>query len=272
MPALDSKGYPILLATKVASTKSGNPFHNSATGEFSFAPAGVQILKGGELLKLLSAPSRKTLGDRIKLSGANQLAAQIIEGKLHIVLLINGKRIHSFAILPKTDAQKAKEGEGKNQAGIEITPVIKDAMIEAARNLGLEDDQIIKFIQDKTGAIIGEEQKQAILDGVQDQRIQDLVDYLDQQLKTRVEGAPQNDALVKISVGRGYLRKTFSRLDEATTKIVLDRLSGRGWNTPVIQATIVTKFPKRLKDTFEIENKKDKGKEEVESKQKKSTK
>jgi hypothetical protein len=262
---LDHSGYPILLGSVPVPTKSGNPFHNPLTGEFSFAPAGVLVLGGGNLLKLLSAGTRKVLADRAKIGKANQLIAGFIDGKIHIVLLRDGVRVHSFAVAPSQEKGKAqKEGESNTTSGkLQVTPVIKDALLEAARNLNLSDAELIKFIEEQTGVEIGEEQKQQILDLVQEQRLEDLIAYLHQQLRVRVDGAAFDDGLVTIAVGRGFFRKTFSGLDEAQTKIVLQRLEGKGWSENVLQAAIVSKFPKRLKKIFEIENKQQKGQEKI---------
>jgi hypothetical protein len=261
---LDEAGYPILLGSVPVPTKSGNPFHNPLTGEFSFAPAGVLVLGGGDLLKLLSAGTRKVLADRAKIGKANQLIAGFIDGKIHIVLLRDGVRVHSFAVSPSQEKGKAqKEGEGNATSGkLQVTPVIKDALLEAARNLNLSDAELIKFIEEQTGVEIGEEQKQQILDLVQEQRLEDTVRYLHQQLKIRVENQPQNDALVTIAVGRGYFRKVFSGYSEEETQIILQRLEGLGWSENILQANIVTKFPARLKKAFAIENKKEKGEKE----------
>lgn len=257
MLTLDQKGFPVMLSSMQVPTKSGNPFHNPSTGEFSYAPTGVIILKGNNLLKLLSAGSRKQLADRAKLSNANQLAARIIDGKLYIVLLRDGKRVHSFTILPRK--------QDTNQR-VKVTPVINDSVVQAARNLGLSDEQIIKFIEDKSGIKFEENQRQEILDLVQQQRLDDIVAYLDYQLQAKVGQIKKSDSLMRIAVGRGFFRQTFSKLDEAQTKIILDRLQGLGWSEDELQASIVGKFPKRLKDVFEIELKKEEGKDKLESK------
>lgn len=256
---LDDKGFPLLLGPIQVPTKSGNPFHNPASGEFSYAPTGVQVLKGQNLLKLLSANSRKQLADRVALGKANQLAAELVDGKLYIVLLRDGKRVHSFSILP----QKQKTNQR-----IKNDPIVRDSVIEAARNLGLSDDQIIAFIEEQSGIKFEEDQREEILDTVKEQRLDDLVAYLHYQLQTRTGKIEKSDSILRIAVGRGFFRRVFSSLDEAQTQIVLQRLQAKGWDDEVLQASVITKLPKRLKKLFEIEDKKTQGKEQIESERK----
>jgi hypothetical protein len=250
----DENGYPLLLATQRVATKSGNPYHSSLTGEFTNAPAGVLVLKGENLLKLLSPGTKKILADRAKIGKANQLAAEIIDGKLHIVLLRDGKRVHSFSVKPKT--------QGSNER-VKVTPVIKDALIENARNLGLSDEQIIKNLQEISGVEFSDEQREEILELIKEQRLEDTIAYLHYQLQVRTKERPQDDAILRIAVGRGYFRRVFSQYDEAQTKIILDRLRAKGWGDEILQAAVITKFPKRLKEVFTIEHKQDKGKDEL---------
>jgi len=278
---IDSSGYPRLKEDKLdfgtvsvdADAKSGNPFHDPATGKFTFAPAGMQIIVGEKLLKGLSTPTRKLFFQRSQITRANQVAARVIEGNLHIVLLRDGRRLDSFAVAPQK-GEKGKGTGGEDHPGvlgkpIEVTPVLEDIAREAAR-LGLEGDKLSKFLQEHGISITGNALQQ-VEDIVTRKKLDDLVDYLHQALRKRFHKEDQIDR-IRIAVGRGYLKKTFAKLDEAQTRIVIHRLQGRGWSEDIVQGAIVPQMPKRLRDVFQNQRRIDKGKEQIKKAQQETPK
>lgn len=274
-------GFPVLKEDHIdlgtvsvdANTKSGNPFHNPATGQFTFAPAGMQIITGEKLLKGLSTPTRKLFFQRTAVTQANQVAARVIDGNLHIVLLRDGRRLDSFAVKPQQGASGQGTG-GENKPGvsgkpIEVTPTLEDAAREAAR-LGLTGDALVKFLE-KRGINATGSALQQVEDLVKNKKLDDLIDYLHQALRKRFHKEDQIDR-IRISVGRGYLKKTFATLDEAQTRIVLQRLQGRGWSEDVVQGAIIPQMPKRLKDVFQNQRRIDTGKEQIKKAQQETPK
>lgn len=269
---LGQNGYPELYEDKVnlgtvsidPDTKSGNPFHNPATGEFTFAPAGMQVLEGENLLKGLSTSTRKIFFNRSAVTKANQVVARIINGNLQIVLLRDGRKLDSFAVAPKSaDIQKARAIEAKGSPGaqLEQDAIIRDAAVDAVRQ-GIENaDELHAFLRSRNISLSGGvfAQIQELMKG---KRLDDLVDYLHQTLLKKHHKENQVDR-VRISVGRGFLKRTFAGLDKGETQKVLERLQGRGWTENTLQGTIVTQFPPRLKKIFSVPEKEQIGKKEL---------
>lgn len=259
MFGIDSKGYPIVYPDRVdlgitivpTKTGGGNPSHDSFSGKFSFLPGGVVAIRGEDLLKGLSSPQRKVLFQRAQISKANQVAARIINGKLYIVLLSNGRRIDSFSLSNPADSaqtgtpQTPPGGAGAPAIG---SPVVRDALVDAARG-GLEGKQLTQFLE-KRGIQIPPGGMAQFMQLIDEQRKNDLVDYLDQQLRKQTHQSDQIDR-VRISVGRGYLRQVFSRYKPDEIKVILQRLEGRGWSEDVIHSNVISKLPKRLRDPLQ---------------------
>jgi hypothetical protein len=260
---LDEKGYPILKLGAVP-TKSGNPFHNPATGQFSFAPPGVRILKGTKFIKGLSTTSRKILFARAAAVKANQLAAEIKDGKLVLVLFRDGRLLHSFALAPPkgTDGEKLPDEESGEGQRLGITSEVRDLILEAARNIGLQGDSLFSFIKEELGIELSDGQKKQIQQMVHEIRLEDLISYLHQNMQKKLEGKKEL-GIVRILTPRGYLRKAFSNLEEEDVAEVISRLRAKGWTENVVQSSIINGLPKRFKDVFKDENKVKKGEDEI---------
>jgi hypothetical protein len=259
---VDEKGFPVLLAEKIdlatfAPTKSGqgNDFHDSFTGKFTYAPPGVQIMGGEELIKGLSTTTRKVLFDRAKAVRANQLNAAIIDGKLHIVLLKNGRKMDAFAVLPKGQREEAKRNaEGEQEGGVEIDLTdsnIRDTLIDAARTLGLQGEGLKKFLEDRLGGEIDPRLFESFEIAVRDFRLNDLVDYL--HMNVLPEDSATNE--LRVSAPRGYLRKTFAGLTPEEVQIVFTRLGGRGWSEESLQTKVAGSLPAKLKKAIHVPDK-----------------
>lgn len=267
---IDNNGYPVVysddqvnLGVKIVPTKSGNPAHDSFTGRFSFLPSGVQVLRGEELFKELSTGTRKHFFERVQISGANQVSARIINGKLHIVLLKDGRRLDSFSVKPRSDRadagtpERPGEAAGARQAS---SLVVRDAVVDAARE-GLQGKELKKMLTERgidfSGGLLAEIEQM-----IKQQRQTDVIDYLHQTLRKQVHKEHQIDR-VRLSVGRGFLRQVFSRYSEDEIRTILVRLQGRGWSEDVIHANVISKLPKRLREPIQSSVRRTKGKEEI---------
>jgi hypothetical protein len=254
MPAItvDKKGFPRIDLGVAVPTKSGNAFHDKFTGKFSFAPPGVIILEGSDLIKNLSTSSRKVLFERAKVGRANQLSARIIEGKLHIVLLNNGKRVDSFALRPTSEkkGEQAKSGQDTSKLGKgvpELSDSERDNILEIARDLNLVGDKLKKRLEKIFEGQLSPGDKEVVKRMIDQQRIDDLVAYLHQNLLKKLK-EDKSTSKVKILTPRGYLRKSFANIDEPTMKIILQRLQGKGWSEQELQDNVVKSLPARLKE------------------------
>jgi len=264
MLKIDKAGFPRISEDKInfasvkVPTESGNPFHNPFTGEFTFAPPGVKIFEGEDLFRDLSTSSRKVVFDRVALTQANQASARIINGNLHIVLLRDGRRLDSFGFPPKEIQKEDAEARENNvqfpDSKLQITGEIRDAIMAAARDLDLVGGALIAFIEEQVGTKFSREQKKELLRLINEQRINDLIDYLHQNLRKQ-ELNEKDQGKIRILTPRGYIRRTFARLDEIQVQEVLTRLQARGWLESVIQERVVAGLPQRFKNRFHVEAK-----------------
>lgn len=269
---LDKNGFPVLVADRVdlgvnivpTKTGQGNPAHDTFSGRFSFLPGGVQVLQGEELLRSLSTATRKVFFQRAAVTKANQVSAQVVNGKLHIVLLNNGRRLDSFVIAPQTQqdtnqapSQTAGAATGATQTAL---PLVRDAIVEAARE-GLQGSELRDFLLKRKINVTGDNLA-AIMREIELQKKNDIVDYLNQQLRQQVNKENQIDR-IRLSVGRGFLRKVFAHYKEDEVRGILQRLEGMGWSQDVIHSNVISKLPKRLRDPLQSSFRKQAGKKEI---------
>lgn len=256
---IDNSGYPIVLEGGVnlanfVPTKGdgrGNPFHNSATGKFSWAPPGVSITSGAELVKGLNTNDRKLLFEKASTVRANQLAAKIVDGKLFMVLLRDGRRLHSFSVMPPQTPQEGVQANPLDQTALDPAQLklMQDAIRDAARQLNLSKGEILNLLKERSKTSLSPIELDQFVQEVKNQRITDLIDYLD----TNLHRSENHDLSkrVRIQTPRGYLRRTFSALLKEDVQEVMERLQARGWSENIIQEKIVSQVPKKVRSQLE---------------------
>ncbi len=236
-PTLTSDG--LKLSARQVPTESGNPFHNVATGKFAFAPPGVSFIEGGNLLKVIDANARKTLGVRAQRVKANQAAIKIVNGQTIVVLLRDGRLLDSFSVAAtQTKGTNIKIGDDPDE---------KAFILDAARDLNLEGDKLRKWLEGKFHREITDEEFLELERIINSQRIEDLIQYLHTNLRRKLKGESENN-MVRIRTPRGFIRRSFSRLEEKDARYVVDRLQLRGWSEKEIQENVISAMPKRLRD------------------------
>jgi hypothetical protein len=254
----DSKGIPIMLKDKIdlaiaVPTESGNPFHNPATGRFTFAPPGVNILQGSEIFKTLDKATRNSIFGRSKFLNANQASAQKNGDRIEIVFLRDGRFLGSFSMKDPEAEKRKKEAEKAGKEGQKAaidSDVGRDRLISIARDKSIRGERLKDYLEQVLGREASEEEFDQAEQAIQDQNLLDLIQYLHQKLSEKYDENSLKDQ-VRVAVGRGYLKQEFSNLDEAQTQEVFNRLNGLGWQTDQIQETIVPQLPKRLKEAFD---------------------
>jgi hypothetical protein len=249
---LDKKGFPVLLEDDlklgvVVPTESGNPFHNPQTGRFSFAPPGVNVIKGGEYLEGIKSDLRKYLFEVSKKSGANQLAIKDVNGSLQFVLMRDGRHLGSFSAQSQVD-------KGETTALSISDPLLRDAIVEAARNPSLTGEKLRAFLSERIGKEIDDEVFEQIQTQIDDQRLNDLIDYVSQNLHRKLDGIPFTNT-IRLHTPRGYLQKNFSNLTPEQAQEVITRIQHRGFTEEQVQTYVVAKFPKALREKLEVEHK-----------------
>jgi hypothetical protein len=262
MLKLDKNAYPRLEEDKIdlaifspvkSGTGRGNPFHDEATGKFTWAPPGNRIAKGAGLIKNSLTPStRKMLFQRAKAVKSDTIAARIINGKLHIVLLRHNKRVDSFAVDPIGVRGKQQgppqSNERSGEPVGEFTDEQRDIIFQVARNVSLQDEAAFRQIEDQLQTELTPDQKAQIKEIILEERIRLLVAYLDLRFRQTIKGETISDSEFRVKVGRGMLKKTVAGLGEDQMRRVVQRLQGLGWEGKDIQEKFINGLPARLKD------------------------
>lgn len=260
MIELDENNFPVLtkidLATisRVAEGRPGNDFHDSATGQFTFSPAGVNVLGGNNLLKRLSKSSRVRLFQYSEIARPNQLIAREIEvGKVQVIFMRDGRHLAEFEL--ELEPQKAqKKPEDVLLKEFASSGELRDYIVDAARDLSLYGEALENFIKRESQGELSPGDLASIKNMVETSRSNDFIDYLHYQLRLHT-GKEKIQDEIRVAVGRGYRKKMWHTLSEQQAQEVLTRLQARGWTESVIQEFIIDTMPERLKKKINVPNK-----------------
>lgn len=77
---------------------------------------------------------------------------------------------------------------------------------------------------------------------VTNQRIGDLVDILDEQLRTKIEGMKRGRRRVRVQAPRGYTKKALKELTDEQAAEVLHRLENRGHSADALNDLVAKRF------------------------------
>jgi hypothetical protein len=122
-----------------------------------------------------------------------------------------------------------------------------DAVRDAAREFesgSFDIGDAAEFLQGKTKRPLDDDELEGFMQDVEDQRINDLVDILDQRLRRGVFAGSKarGRRFVRVQAPKGFTRKTLNGLDDSQIKRIADRLSARGWTPPELDRHLVGRF------------------------------
>jgi hypothetical protein len=258
----------LTLANIKIPVKSGNPYRNAGTGKFGFELPGVQFITGRRFIQGMQTETKNALADRVRYTNATEIGIKQNEetGELTVVLFTQGRKMDSFTLPPPNPEDGPEPDADEPEPGTRGEPYEpafgredeeqRDLILRAARDLNLNDDQILAQIEESLGRKLSDAEKQQIREEVTRQRIEDLIQYLDYNLFRKVE-KNEPGGRVKIRTPRGYLRRTFAGLDGIQAKKVLTRLKAMGWDDEVVKESVVGFMSNKLKKEigYETEDK-----------------
>ena len=262
MIELDDKGFPqivkddleLAIISRVAEGRPGNDFHNAATGEFTFSPTGVTVLAGEPLLKRLSKASKVRLAQYAKIAKPNQMIARETElGKVQVLFMRDGRHLAEFELElePEKGQKKPEDVLAKEFAS---SGELRDYIVDIARDLGLQGDVLIRFIEREAEGELSPGDLASIKNMVESVRMNDFIDYLHYQLRLHT-GKEKIQDEIRMAVGRGYRKKLWRAFSVEQANEVLTRLQARGWQESVIQEFVVDTMPARLKKAINVPHK-----------------
>lgn len=134
---------------------------------------------------------------------------------------------------------------------------------DAVRTLAREFDEvdhgdIREFLQGKTARELTDEEVGQIRHDIVSQRISDIADILDEQLRSGSERFKRARRTVRVQAPRGWLRRAFNTLDERAVGQVAARLIQRGHDPDTIKEKVVDRVrdeeaQQRIKDAIDNE-------------------
>lgn len=237
--------------------KSGNPYRNINTGQFGYELPGVDVITGKRYLIGMDKPAKDALASRARFTNATQMALKEgVDGEVIVVLANAGRILDKFALpnampIEQTESTDGEPMEQESQLDFNDES-LRDSLLYASRNLNLDDESIIKSIEEKLGRQLTSSEVIQLNEEIDKQRIEDLIQYLNVNLDRKLRDGTKT-GIVRIQTPRGYIRRTFSNLDGPTTERVFTRLRAMGWGEDVIEEQIASSLPARLKKELGIQ-------------------
>lgn len=246
------------LANIKIAVKSGNPYRNINTGQFGYELPGVDVITGKRYLIGMNKDAKDSLASRARFTNATQMALKEgVDGEVIVVLANAGRILDKFALpnaMPVPESPEGEEGEPMEQESqLDFNDEsLRDSLLYASRNLNLDDESIIESIEEKLGRALNSSEKIQLNNEIDKQRLEDLIQYLNVNLDRKLREGSKT-GIVRIQTPRGYIRRTFSNLDAASTEKVFTRLRAMGWGEDVIEEQIANSLPARLKKELGIQ-------------------
>lgn len=76
---------------------------------------------------------------------------------------------------------------------------------------------------------------------VRAQRLDDLLDILDYQMRSRVEGMRRSRRFVRVQAPAGFTKRVFAGLEDAEVLRLVQRLQGRGWDPEDLTKHVISR-------------------------------
>lgn len=157
---------------------------------------------------------------------------------------------------PQHDSRSGKFAPGSSQGDpVSNIPANTDPnaylrQMDAIRDLAREmDDLDAGDVQDYLAARVTrpleETEIQELLVLIRQQRINDLVDMLDYQLRGLIDGIKRGRRKVKVSAPKGWMRKTFNSITDDEFLSVINRLEARGHKREDLQRSVLSRIKKQ---------------------------
>lgn len=236
---------------------SGNPSADPISGRFAGPGGGntgapqLKVIGGRQLLGTLIKASQDFVIAQIQASGANQIRAKKVGNEVEIQLLLNGVAVMVFTVatVDSEDTVKKEQETASNPQfastrvpdGVDEVKFTKrlDAIRDAARATGdLDEDSVKAFLKDRVENI-DQVNLPAFIADAREQRLDDLLDILDQQLRGKVKSALAARNEVQVKAPKAWAKRVFAGLtDQEVIKLVV-RLEGRGWDAEDLTKHII---------------------------------
>lgn len=217
---------------------SGNPNADPKTGQF--AKGGntkvETVINDPNLWASLSPEAKAYIQAQVKTFGANSIILKKAgENTVNVTLRNGTAALTSFSI--EVGGQvvgevQVPESRSNVPAGVDVEAWNRrlDLVRAAAReNDDFDEGDLKEFLTGKVQDMSQVDMVSFLAD-VRAQRMDDLLDILDQQTRPKVEGMKISRRMVKMSAPKGFARRVFNGLDDEEVITLIKRLEGRGYD------------------------------------------
>ncbi len=156
---------------------------------------------------------------------------------------------------PKTGGIATVNPIATNRLGLPqgVTPDEWERRLDAIRDAAREFEEMNAgdakdFLKGRV-ADISKVDVDAFVAEVREQRIDDLIDVLDNQLRSKVDGSQRARRFVRLQAPRGFVKRLFASLSDDEVIKVTTRLANRGWGVDDLVSQIISRVSKQDRRT-----------------------
>jgi hypothetical protein len=231
---------------------SGNPNADPRTGKFTRGSGSVKI-SGKGLVAKLREEARAWIEQLATQHAADQVKLTRSGNEINVTIIKGGTPVLAFTV-PSVDSDEsvvsdfiARIGTAPEIPRTSTPPGVDpeawqrrvDAVRDAAREMDdMDEGDIRDFLKGRVQSV-NDVDVQAFLRDVREQRLDDLADILDHQLRGRVQQMKRSRRMVRVIAPRGWVKRVFSGLDNIEVVKLMVRLEGKGWDANVLKEQIL---------------------------------
>jgi hypothetical protein len=235
--------------------RSGNPNADPANGQFASGGGNAKITSGQEIWAKVTPQGVQYVGTLMTQYQADSITVVQQGTEAQVVLMKDGQMVVA-AMVPTSDSPQETVDSFVAQLGptsrsgipVGVTPeewtrrhaAVRDA---ARESHDMNEGDARDFLQGRAQQIDKVDMQQFLHD-VREQRLDDLADVLDQQIRGRVESMKRSRSTVRVVAPKGWARRVFNGLKDAEVVELIRRMEGKGWS----QQDLVDQVLPRIKE------------------------
>lgn len=265
---------------QLRTTRSGNNAFDPASGRFANKSGNAKkpptIRVGQEIFNTLTPEAAAYVQKAMDQYGADGISVVAQGNEAQIILHKGDANLVTF-VVPTTNSDQQAVEAFNQQAGPSQRSGIPEgvtaeewqrrmeAVRDAAREMhDMSEGDARDFLQGRAADMSLIDIQQFVYD-VRQQRLDDLADVLDQQLRGRVESMKRNRSVVRVVAPKGWSKRVFNGLDDNEVVSLFHRLEGKGWDHEELKKQVLPRIKKearrkQLEDMLGQQEKKAKGK------------
>jgi hypothetical protein len=228
---------------------SGNPNADPRTGQFSKGGGSKQSLSVNDpvLWAGLSPETKAYINVQVKTYGADSVVLKkVSDDSVNVTLRTGAAALTSFSVQISGAVSTTDAATDKSRSTIPdgVDPEVWNRRLDMVRAAARENDEfdegdLKEFL---TGRVKNMDQVDiaSFLADVRAQRMDDLLDILDQQTRPKIDGMKISRRMVKMSAPKGFSKRVFNGLSDDEVISLVKRLEGRGYDPDDLNKFVIS--------------------------------